>query len=209
MSALSRTRTRRSFAAAGAGLAVVGLLSACGYGSKSDASSATTQAAASGSATGAKLSADTVRIGYFANLTHATPLIGIQNGQFQKDLGSTTIKTQIFNAGPSEVEALNSGAIDIAWIGPSPAINGYAKSDGAALKIISGATTGGAELVVNPAKIKSVADLKGKKIANQTGSSIGNIFVDQVGPANGLKKGDFQEVRMDVNNMMAALSSCC
>jgi ABC-type nitrate/sulfonate/bicarbonate transport system substrate-binding protein len=52
-----------------------------------------------------------------------------------------------------------------------------------------------------------MADLKGKKIANQTGSSIGNIFVDQVGPANGLKKGDFQEVRMNVNDMMAALSS--
>jgi ABC-type nitrate/sulfonate/bicarbonate transport system substrate-binding protein len=52
-----------------------------------------------------------------------------------------------------------------------------------------------------------MADLKGKKIANQTGSSIGNIFVDQVGPANGLKKGEFQEVRMNVNDMMAALSS--
>ena len=50
-------------------------------------------------------------------------------------------------------------------------------------------------------------DLKGKKIANQTGSSIGNIFVDQVGPANGLKKGDFQEVRMDVNNMIAAMAA--
>ena len=55
--------------------------------------------------------------------------------------------------------------------------------------------------------ITKIADLKGKKIANQTGSSIGNIFVDQVGPANGLKKGDFQEVRMDVNNMIAALSA--
>jgi ABC-type nitrate/sulfonate/bicarbonate transport system substrate-binding protein len=52
-----------------------------------------------------------------------------------------------------------------------------------------------------------MADLKGKKIANQTGSSIGNIFVDQVGPANGLKKGDFQEVRMDVNNMIAAMAA--
>jgi ABC-type nitrate/sulfonate/bicarbonate transport system substrate-binding protein len=55
--------------------------------------------------------------------------------------------------------------------------------------------------------ITKLADLKGKKIANQTGSSIGNIFVDQVGPANGLKKGDFQEVRMDVNNMIAAMAA--
>jgi NitT/TauT family transport system substrate-binding protein len=55
--------------------------------------------------------------------------------------------------------------------------------------------------------ITKMADLKGKKIANQTGSSIGNIFIDQVGPANGLKKGDFQEVRMNVNDMIAALAS--
>jgi ABC-type nitrate/sulfonate/bicarbonate transport system substrate-binding protein len=55
--------------------------------------------------------------------------------------------------------------------------------------------------------LKTVADLKGKKIANQTGSSIGNIFVDQVGPANGLKKGDYQEVRMNVDNMIAALTA--
>ena len=55
--------------------------------------------------------------------------------------------------------------------------------------------------------ITKMAELKGKKIANQTGSSIGNIFVDQVGPANGLKKGDFQEVRMDVNNMIAAMAA--
>ena len=55
--------------------------------------------------------------------------------------------------------------------------------------------------------IKTIAELKGKKIANQTGSSIGNIFIDQVCPSNGLKKGEFQEVRMDVNNMIAAMAA--
>ena len=55
--------------------------------------------------------------------------------------------------------------------------------------------------------IKKLEELKGKKIANQTGSSIGNIFVDQIGPAHGLKKGDYQEVRMDVNNMIAAMAA--
>src|SRR5262245_35239645 len=55
--------------------------------------------------------------------------------------------------------------------------------------------------------ISKVEQLKGLKIANQTGSSIGNIFVDQIGPAAGLKKGDYQEVRMDVNNMVAALAA--
>jgi len=55
--------------------------------------------------------------------------------------------------------------------------------------------------------ISKVEQLKGLKIANQTGSSIGNIFVDQIAPAAGLKKGDYQEVRMDVNNMVAAMSA--
>ena len=55
--------------------------------------------------------------------------------------------------------------------------------------------------------IKKLDELKGKKIANQTGSSIGNIFVDQIGPANGLPKGSYQEVRMNVNDMIAAMSS--
>jgi len=55
--------------------------------------------------------------------------------------------------------------------------------------------------------ITKVEDLKGRKVANQTGSSIGNIFVDIIAPKAGLKKGDFQEVRMDVNNMVAALAA--
>ncbi|MFE6053368.1 aliphatic sulfonate ABC transporter substrate-binding protein [Kitasatospora sp. NPDC056446] len=157
-------RIRRSAAAAAAGLTAVALLSACSYGSKADKSSdAGTAAAATSGA--AKLSADTVKIGYFANLTHGTPLVGLQEGFFQKELGGTQIKTQVFNAGPAEIEALNAGSIDIGWIGPSPAINGYTKSDGQSLKIIGGSASGGVKLVVNPDKIASLDDLKGKKIA--------------------------------------------
>ncbi|MET8546941.1 hypothetical protein ABZW03_40990, partial [Kitasatospora sp. NPDC004799] len=102
-------RIRRSAAAAAAGLTAVALLSACGYGSKADKSSdakADTVATAGGSAV--KLSADTVKIGYFANLTHGTPLVGLQEGLLQKELGATQIKTQVFNAGPAEIEALNA-----------------------------------------------------------------------------------------------------
>ncbi|MCG6493035.1 aliphatic sulfonate ABC transporter substrate-binding protein [Kitasatospora sp. A2-31] len=161
-------RIRRTAAAALAGLTAVTLLSACGYGSKSaDKASASAAPAggASSAASGAKLSADTVKIGYFANLTHGTALVGLQEGLFQKELGSTQIKTQVFNAGPAEIEALNAGSIDIGWIGPSPAINGYTKSEGKSLKIISGSASGGVKLVVNPDKVASLDDLKGKKIA--------------------------------------------
>lgn len=207
-----RARVGRTALGAVAGLTALGMLTACGYGSKSDSSDPSTSAAApaastasgsSSAAAPAKLSASTVHIGYFANLTHATPLIGIQNGQFQKDLGSTQIKTQIFNAGPSEVEALNSGAIDIAWIGPSPAINGYVKSKGAALRIISGATSGGAELVVNPKKIKTLADLKGKKIATPQLGNTQDVALLNYLHTKGYKEnaqtgaGDVSVIRLD------------
>jgi ABC-type nitrate/sulfonate/bicarbonate transport system substrate-binding protein len=55
--------------------------------------------------------------------------------------------------------------------------------------------------------LTKVSELKGLKVANQTGSSVGNIFTDVIAPAAGLKKGDFQEVRMDVNNMVAAMAA--
>ncbi|NUS11909.1 MAG: aliphatic sulfonate ABC transporter substrate-binding protein [Streptomyces sp.] len=142
-----------------------GSLAACGYGSdkKSDDSA---PAASAGTTTSKNLSADEVKIGYFPNLTHATALVGLKEGFFQQELGSgTKIKQATFNAGPAEIEALNAGAIDIGWIGPSPSINGYTKSDGKSLKIIAGSASGGVKLVVNPAKIKTLADVKGKKIA--------------------------------------------
>ncbi len=106
-----------------------------------------------------------MRIGYFANVTHATALVGLQQGIFQKQLGATKIDTQVFNAGPSEVEALNAGAVDIGWLGPSPAVNAYVKSHGQDLRIISGSASGGVELVVNPRKVHSLSDLRGKRIA--------------------------------------------
>ncbi|MFF3689765.1 ABC transporter substrate-binding protein [Streptomyces sp. NPDC002187] len=137
------------------------LLTACGYGSESTDDGKQTKVAAGAK----KLSVDEVKIGYFPNLTHATALVGVQEGLLQKELGGTTFKASTFNAGPSEIEALNAGSIDIGWIGPSPAINGYTKSNGETLRIISGSASGGVKLVVNPKKIKSLKDVKGKKIA--------------------------------------------
>ncbi|WP_264930553.1 aliphatic sulfonate ABC transporter substrate-binding protein, partial [Streptomyces sp. A012304] len=137
------------------------LLTACGYGSKASDDDQRTEVAADAK----KLSADEVRIGYFPNLTHATALVGVQEGLLQKELGGTTIKASTFNAGPSEIEALNADSIDIGWIGPSPAINGYTKAGGKNLRIIGGSASGGVKLVVNPAKIKTLKDVKGKRIA--------------------------------------------
>ncbi|MDF6045864.1 aliphatic sulfonate ABC transporter substrate-binding protein [Streptomyces sp. JH14] len=176
------------------------LLTACGYGSNSTDDGKQTPAAAAGAK---KLSADEVKIGYFPNLTHATALVGVQEGLFQKELGGTTIKASTFNAGPSEIEALNAGSIDIGWIGPSPSINGYTKSNGKNLRIIGGSASGGVKLVVNPKKIKSLKDVKGKKIATpQLGNTqdVGflNWIADQgwkVDADSG--KGDVSVVRTD------------
>jgi len=107
-----------------------------------------------------------LRLGYFPNLTHATALVGIQEGIFQRHLGSgTKLETRSFNAGPAAVEALFSGAIDATYIGPNPAINAYAKSGGKAVRIVSGATSGGALLIVRPG-ITDAQGLRGKKIAS-------------------------------------------
>jgi len=105
-----------------------------------------------------------LRLGYFANVTHAPALVGVSKGFFAKELGATKLSTQVFNAGPAAIEALNAGAIDAAYLGPNPAINGFVKSDGQALRIIAGATSGGAQLVVKP-EITSAAQLKGKNLA--------------------------------------------
>ncbi len=106
----------------------------------------------------------TLRLGYFPNLTHATAIVGVEDGHFAKALGKNKLKTQTFNAGPEATQALLSGALDATYIGPGPSTNAYAKSGGEAVRVISGATSGGAALVVKP-EITSVADLKGKKIA--------------------------------------------
>jgi NitT/TauT family transport system substrate-binding protein len=199
-----RTAARTPAAARRACAAFAGLVAlavaatGCGYGSTADKDKASAP-----KAHGKKLSVDTVRIGYFPNLTHATALVGDQEGIFQKELGGTKASYAQFNAGPSEIEALNSGAIDIGWIGPSPAINGYTASHGKDLRIISGSASGGVKLVVNPKKIKSLKDVKGKKIATpQLGNTQDVAFLNWIGQ-QGWKvdaqsgKGDVSVVRTD------------
>jgi NitT/TauT family transport system substrate-binding protein len=109
----------------------------------------------------------TLRLGYFANITHSQPLVGLNNGIFTEELGDhVTVEEKTFNAGPSVIEALFAGEIDASFIGPNPAINGYIQSEGEALRIVSGATSGGALFIVNPdSGIDQPEDLNGKKIA--------------------------------------------
>jgi NitT/TauT family transport system substrate-binding protein len=113
---------------------------------------------------GSSGSAAEVRLGYFANVTHAPALVGVAEGFFTEELGETPLRLSTFNAGPDVITALFSGALDMSFIGPNPAINGFAQSDGAAIRIISGTTSGGAALVVR-AGITTPQDLVGTRIA--------------------------------------------
>ena len=107
----------------------------------------------------------TLRLGYFANITHAPALVGIESGILATALGpDVTLKPITFSAGPSAVEALFSESIDAAYIGPNPAINAFAKSHGEAIRIVSGVTSGGAFLVVRDA-IRTTGDLHGARLA--------------------------------------------
>ena len=128
----------------------------------------------------------TVRLGYFANVTHATAVYGVESGLFQQALGPNKLAVSTFNAGPAAVEALFSNALDATYIGPNPAINAYAKSGGEAIRIISGATSGGASLVVKPA-INGPADLKGKKVATPQLGNTQDVALRSWLKQNGLK----------------------
>ena len=120
-----------------------------------------------------------LRLGYFPNLNHAQVIIGLANGHFQKALSENntnsskvgdegaSIKEYVFSAGPSAIEALYAGQIDVAYVGPNPAINGYLASNGEGIRIISGSASGGAVFVVrNDSGILSTTDFGGKKFAS-------------------------------------------
>jgi NitT/TauT family transport system substrate-binding protein len=143
------SRTTRALAIVASAVLASTALAACG---KSDDKA---------SATG---DASTIRLGYFPNITHAPALVGVNKGFYQDALGSTKLETKTFNAGGDALTALLSGAVDATYIGPNPAINGWAQTQGKGLKIIAGSTSAGAGLVVQPT-ITSAAGLKGKKVA--------------------------------------------
>ncbi|MDQ2673890.1 MAG: ABC transporter substrate-binding protein, partial [Chloroflexota bacterium] len=106
-----------------------------------------------------------LRLGYFPNVTHAAALVGIEEGLIADALGEgAELETQAFNAGPDVIEAIFNGALDASFIGPNPAINGFTRSNGEAIRIVSGATSGGAALVVREG-ITSVEQLAGTTLA--------------------------------------------
>src|SRR5579872_6727461 len=155
---------RRVTAAALVGAA---LLLAAGCSSSSSAGP-TSSGSGSGNADPAPV---TVRLGFLENITHASALVGLKEGFFTKALGSAgTLKPTAFSTGTEETTAILAGQLDAAYVGPNPAINAWQKSGGTAIKIVAGAATGGASVVVAKG-ISSAAQLKGKTLATP---SLGN-----------------------------------
>ena len=156
-----------------------------------------------------KIENGNVRVGYFPNITHSQALVGRDQGSFQNAIGEKNkIDWKLFNAGPAEVEALFAGAIDIGYIGPGPAINGYVKSKGD-IQIIAGATDAGAIFVSRKGVvIKDLKDLGGKKIAVPQFGNTQDLTLRNILSQNGLKdttKGGNVEVRQAENADILAL----
>lgn len=158
-------------ALAGTVVVVGAALLAAGCSSGGTSASATAGGHGPADASGGAAAPVTVRLGYLANITHAPALVAVKNGYFTRELGSAgTVRTSVFTSGTQETTAILAGQLDAAYVGPNPAINAWQKSGGTAVKIISGAATGGASVVVRPS-IGSAAQLKGESVATP---SLGN-----------------------------------
>lgn len=170
----------------------VGLLAvACGGDDDSSASSDGTGGAGTATATKAPENV-TLRLGYFPNITHSQPLVGIERGTYAEELGANVkLETKTFNAGPAAIEALFAGAIDATYIGPNPTINGYVQSEGKDVRIVAGATSAGALLIVRPESgINSPADFANKKVATPQLGNTQDVALRAWLQKNGLKDKD-------------------
>jgi NitT/TauT family transport system substrate-binding protein len=147
----------------------------------------------------------TIRQGYQTNMWGMPTYYLLKSGLLEK----RGLKYEEFAvpSGNLTMQQMVARQVDLGtYAGPSFII-GHDKGDLVAIAVIEHVGRTAAVVARKDLNITKVEQLKGLKIANQTGSSIGNIFVDQVGPANGLKKGDYQEVRMNVNDMVAAMAA--
>ena len=133
-----------------------------------------------------------IRIAYFPNIGHAIPIVGMENGFFQNSLGDQiTIETRVFDSGPQAIESLFGNSIDLAYVGPGPAINGFLNSENHNVKILAGAASGGASFIVHPdSEINFASDFAGKKIAAPQIGNTQDVSLRNYLSENGLRTAE-------------------
>jgi NitT/TauT family transport system substrate-binding protein len=138
---------------------------------------------------GSEANNETLRVAFFPNIGHAIPVVGMERDTFEDNLGNaTTIETKLFDSGPQVIESLYANSIDIAYVGPGPAINGFLKSENRDVVILSGAASGGASFIVHPdSEIISVEDFAGKRIAAPQIGNSQDVSLRNYLSENGLK----------------------
>lgn len=125
-----------------------------------------------------------LRLGYFANLTHAQAIIGLADGRLERGAG-VKIKPKLFASGPAAITALLAGEIDLLYVGPSPAVTGYMRSEGEALRIVAGAASGGAVLVMRPGA--DPGKLDGTRLATPGIANTQDVALRHLVASQGLK----------------------
>jgi NitT/TauT family transport system substrate-binding protein len=138
---------------------------------------------------GSEANNETLRVAFFPNIGHAIPVVGMERDTFEDNLGNaTSIETKLFDSGPQVIESLYANSIDIAYVGPGPAINGFLKSENRDVVILSGAASGGASFIVHPdSEINSVEDFAGKRIAAPQIGNSQDVSLRNYLSENGLK----------------------
>ncbi len=138
---------------------------------------------------GSEANDNTVRVAFFPNIGHAIPVVGMEKGIFEDNLGNATgIEPKLFDSGPQVIESLYANSIDIAYVGPGPAINGFLKSENRDVLILSGAASGGASFIVHPdSEITSAEDFTGKRIAAPQIGNSQDVSLRNYLSENGLK----------------------
>jgi len=130
-----------------------------------------------------------IRVAFFPSIGHAVPIVGIENGIFEKGIGEQIqIETKLFDSGPQVIESIFARSIDVAYVGPGPTINGFLKSHGKDIKILAGAASGGASFIVQPdSGLESIENFDGKRIASPQISNSQDVSLRYYLASNDLK----------------------
>jgi NitT/TauT family transport system substrate-binding protein len=148
---------------------------------------------------------ETIRQGYQTNIWGMPTYYLMKSGYLEKH--NLAAEEFAVPSGNLTMQQMVARQVDLGTYAGQSFIIGSAKGGLIAIALIEHVGKTARVTTRKDLNITKVEELRGRKIANQTGSSVGNVFVDTIMPQHGLKKGDYQEVRMDVNNMVAALAA--